>query len=131
MAASGSWRAYGKYSWMILFVSALVGIFGGVSLMFPSDSTSLSPRDLWILRAWGITWVGFNILALVMTLIPYRRYERWAWYTLWILPLLWLSHFALSPDLPYLIVALLTTVGLVLPYRRFFSGAEEGSSWVR
>ena len=49
--------------------------------------------------ALGIALVGFNILALVMTLIPYRRGERWAWFTLWMLPLLWVSQFVLSPDL--------------------------------
>ena len=81
--------------------------------------------------ALGTAWVGFNIFALVMILIPYRRGERWAWYTLWMLPLLWLSQFVFSPDLVYLMLALLTTVGLILPYRRFFSGSEEESSRVR
>lgn len=78
--------------------------------------------------AWGITWVGFSIFALVLTLVPYRRYERWAWYTLWILPLLWFSQFVFAPDLRfYLALAVLTAAGLVLPYRRFFSGPEESS----
>jgi hypothetical protein len=122
---------YERYGWMILSASAILGVFAALMTTLPPISWFWDPifeSAYSIMGAWGVTWVGFNILALVMTLIPYRRYERWAWYTLWILPLLWLSHFAFSPDLPYLIVALLTTVGLVLPYRRFFSGAEEGSS---
>jgi len=69
--------------------------------------------------------VGFNILALVMSLIPYKRGERWAWFTLWILPLGWVSQFVLLPDVSYLVLAFLTTVGLVLPYRRFFPGREK------
>ena len=52
-----------------------------------------------IMGALGTALVGFNIFALVMILIPYRKGERWAWYTLWMLPLLWLSHFALGTDL--------------------------------
>ena len=52
-----------------------------------------------IMGALGTALVGFNILALVMILIPYRRGERWAWFTLWMLPLLWLSQFVFSPDL--------------------------------
>jgi len=80
-----------------------------------------------IMGAWSLTWVGFNIFALVITLILYRRnYERWAWYTLWLSPLLWLSHLVFSPDFVYLMLALVTTValvttaGLVLTYQRFF-----------
>jgi hypothetical protein len=68
--------------------------------------------------------VGFNIFALIIILIPYRRYERWAWYTLWMLQLLWLSYLVFSPELAYLMLAALTAVGLFLPYRRFFSRAE-------
>jgi hypothetical protein len=68
--------------------------------------------------------VGFNIFALVLTLIPFRGGERWAWYTLWKLTLLWLSLFALAPDLPlYLAFAVSTAAGLLLPYRRFLSGS--------
>jgi len=44
------------------------------------------------------------------------------------LPLLWLSQFALAPDLPYYVVlAAITMAGLILPYRRFFSRSEESS----
>jgi hypothetical protein len=74
--------------------------------------------------SWGLTWVRFTIFALVITLIPYREYERWAWYMLWLLPLLWLSHFVFSPDLVCLMHALVTTVGLVLPYQRVFFRAD-------
>jgi hypothetical protein len=41
------------------------------------------------------------------------------------LPLQWFSQFVFFPDLTYLMLAALTTLGLVLPYRRFFSGLEE------
>jgi hypothetical protein len=75
--------------------------------------------------AWGVTWVGFELFALVVILIPFRRGERWAWYTLWMLPLLWVSQFVFAPDLTYLMLAALPTVGLLLPYRTFFSGSEE------
>src|SRR5215211_8026096 len=117
-------RAYEKCGLMILSASALLGIVAAVVTTFPPlyvFSSSLYEGVYPIMGALGTALVGFNILALVMALIPYRRGERWAWYTLWVLPMLWLSHFVFSPDLPYLMLALLTTVGLVLPYRRFFS----------
>jgi hypothetical protein len=82
--------------------------------------------------ALSVTWIGFSILALVMILIPFRRDERWAWYTLWLLPLMWLFQFALAPDLYfYLVLAVITALGLVLPLRRFFPEAEEQPSRVR
>jgi uncharacterized membrane protein YfcA len=84
-SSGGAERAYERYGCMILSVSAILGISAAVlttaSLlsMFPSlHFQSTYP----ILRALGTTLVGFNTLALIMVLIPYRRYERWAWYTL-------------------------------------------------
>ena len=133
MAVNESWRAYGKYAWTILFVSALVGIFGGVILLFPTDSASLSPRDVWVIRAWGITWVGFNILVLALSVGPYRRGERWAWYTLWLVPLLFIGYFLIAPETvySYLVLATLTALGLILPYRRYLSDTEQRRSRAR
>jgi hypothetical protein len=34
-------------------------------------------------------------------------------------------QFVLSPDLTYLTLIMLITAGVVLPYRRFFTGAEK------
>src|SRR5215208_775190 len=108
---------------MILSASAVLGIVAALMTTLPPISWFWDPvfvSAYSIMGAWGVTWVGFNILALVITLIPYRRYERWTWYTLWMLPLLWLSHFVFSPDLAYLMLALLTTDGLVLLCRNVF-----------
>jgi predicted membrane protein len=123
-------RAYEKYGWLILTVSAVFGIVATVMTTLPPLYVFSSPifEDTYpIMGALGTALVGFNIFALVMILIPYRRGERWAWYTLWMLPLLWLSHIALGTDLIYLMLAVLTTVGLVLPYRRFFAGSEDSA----
>jgi cell division protein FtsW (lipid II flippase) len=138
ISVSGSGRAervYEGYSWMILSVSAILGIVAAMIVTVPSYYVLTDPlyQDFYpIMIAWGLTWVGFNVFALILTLIPYRRGERWAWYTLWMLPLLWLSLFALAPDLLfYLVLAIFTAAGLVLPYRRFFSPTEEEPPRVR
>jgi hypothetical protein len=124
-------RNYERYGWVILAASAMLGIFAAVLTAIPPMYVFSSPffENVYpIMGALGIASVGFNIFALVMVLIPYRRSERWAWYTLWMLPLMWLSQFVLAPDLYYyLVLAVLSSVGLVLPYRRFFTGAEESS----
>jgi hypothetical protein len=81
-----------------------------------------------IMTTLSIATIGFFLFAVVTIVIPYRRGERWAWFALWMLPLLWLSQFVLSPDLSYyLVLAIISTVGLILPYRRFFSGSDKGS----
>lgn len=113
---------------MILSANAILGIFAAVLMTSPSLSIFLSLhfQSIYpIMGALGTALVGFNVFALVMVLIPYRRYERWAWYTLWMLPLQWLLQFVFSPDLAYLMLAVLTAVGLILPYRRFFPRPEE------
>jgi phosphoglycerol transferase MdoB-like AlkP superfamily enzyme len=121
-------RAYEKCGWMILSASAGLGIVAAVVTTLPPlyvFSSSIFEGTYPIMGALGTALVSFNILALVMALVPYRKHERWAWYTLWILPLQWLSQFVLSPDLIYLVLAVLTTAGLILPYKRFFSRPEE------
>ena len=117
-----------RYSWMTLASSALLGVISALITTMPPVSWFWNPvyeSAYSIMGAWGVTWVGFNVLALIVTLIPYRRHERWAWFTLWILPLGWVSQFVLLPDVSYLMFAFLTTIGLVLPYRRFFTRAEK------
>jgi hypothetical protein len=122
-------RAYEKYGWVILAVSAVFGIVAAVMTTLPPLSWFTDPVIIMtysLMGALGVTWVGFNLFALIMTLIPFRRGERWAWFTLWMLPLLWLFQFVLSPDLSYyLVLAIISTVGLILPYRRFFSRVEK------
>jgi hypothetical protein len=133
MVLVGSERAYERYGWVILSVSALMGIFAAVLTSVPPLYVFSSPAfegAYSIMGALGTALVGFNIFALVLVLIPYRREERWAWFTLWMLPLLWVSQFVFSPDLTYLVLATLPTVGLILPYRRFFSGSQAESSRV-
>jgi hypothetical protein len=48
------------------------------------------------------------------------------------LPLLWLSLFALAPELRfYLVPAIISAVGLLLPHRRYFFGPEQRPARVR
>jgi hypothetical protein len=122
-------RVYEKYGWMVLAVSAVFGIVAAVMTTLPPLSWFTDPvlvTAYSLMGALGVTWVGFNLFALILTLIPFRRGERWAWFTLWMLPLLWLSQFVLALDLSYyLVLAIISTVGLILPYRRYFSRTEK------
>ena len=122
-------RAHEKYGWVILAVSAVFGIVAAVLTTLPPLSWFTDPIIIMtysLMGALGVAWVGFNLFALIVTLIPFRRGERWAWVTLWMLPLLWLSQFVLAPDLTYYsVLAIISAVGLMLPYRRFFPRTEK------
>lgn len=47
------------------------------------EVASLYSMDLGIL---GMLGAGFSLLAAVVSVIPYRLGERWAWYALWLFP---------------------------------------------
>ena len=125
-----------RYGWIILLVSVILGLFGAL-LVILSPNTVLAepafragnvPRAL---RAWGVTWLFFNVIALVVLFRGFRQGERWAWWTLWLLPLLWISNFLIgeAPVLD-LVIGIITAVGLILSYRRFFSAWGEQTSHV-
>ena len=129
MAHVGSGRAervHERLGWMLLAAGAVLGVLAAAITTFPPPYWFAEPdlRDLALVMAgWSITWAGFNAFALLVALIPYRRGERWAWYALCMVPLLWLALFALSPDRPfYLVPAGVTAAGLLLPFRMFFPG---------
>ena len=46
-----------------------------------------------LMRVTGTWFLAFALLALAVTLVPYRRGERWAWTVLWIFPALHLVNF--------------------------------------
>jgi hypothetical protein len=86
------------------------------------EVASLYAMDLAIL---GLLGAGFGLLAALVSLIPYRRGERWAWYALWLVPIMigavaarmlvdqyWTGYF-------YAGLAAVAVVGLVLPFLTF------------
>jgi len=47
------------------------------------EVASLYAMDLVVL---GMLGAGLGLFSAVVSVIPYRRGERWAWYALWLLP---------------------------------------------
>jgi hypothetical protein len=45
------------------------------------------------LRAIGVASIGMGLFGVMITVIAYRRAERWAWFTLWYYPIFWSAHF--------------------------------------
>ena len=73
-----------RVGWICL-LSVGVGIFG-----FGLGAACFSSDPL--LRADGVALTGFGLFGIVVTLVPFRRRERWAWLLLWFYPLFWLVH---------------------------------------
>jgi hypothetical protein len=48
------------------------------------EVASIYAMDLALL---GIIWTAFSLLAAIISVVPYRRGERWAWYALWLVPI--------------------------------------------
>jgi hypothetical protein len=88
-------------------------------------------------RLIGIASLVAAIFIMTIAATSYRRYERWAWYAMWALPLhatLELATFygcgALTATTAAWDVSLLTLslLGLLLPYRAFFADVSEPPS---
>src|SRR3990170_963962 len=122
MAATGGGRAYERYGWVILLVSAILGLLAGLVLIFAPLSIMVEPAFAagnvpGVLRAFGLTWVFFNIFILIILFRNFRKGERWAWWVLWLLPLLWLFHFLVNPATVHnLVIAIITALGLIVTY---------------
>jgi hypothetical protein len=123
-----------RYGWSILSISAILGLLVSLVLVVSPNTVLVEPAFRvgsvpGALRAWGVTWLFFNIMVLVVLFGGFRRRERWAWWLLWLLPLLWLSHFLFNPTTVHnLVIAIITAVGLILSYRTFFGASGEQAS---
>jgi hypothetical protein len=115
-----------RYGRIIILFSAILGLLAALLVTISPTTVLFEPEfragDVpGALRAWGVTWLFFNVFALVILFRGFRQGERWAWWTLWLLPLLWLFHFLVNPSTVHnLVIAVITAGGLVLAYRAFF-----------
>ena len=126
-----------RYGGIILLVSAVLGLLASLLLIISPTTVLFEPEFRagnvpGALRAWGVTWLFFNVFAVVVLFRGFRQGERWAWWTLWLLPLLWLSHFLVNPSTVHnLVIAVITAVGPVLAYRAFVPVSGQQPSSVR
>src|SRR5215211_796824 len=112
--ANVSHNARFKTGRIILLVAAALMTLNDAVLMFVLDDPVLF-----------LGYAAFNLYALLVIAIPFRRGEKWAWYATWILP----SGLALSAVLAgdpkitpfYLAVAAACVLGLLLTMRDFFA----------
>jgi hypothetical protein len=74
-------------------------------------------------------YAAFNLYALIVIAIPFRRHEKWAWYATWILPIGLVASAVLAGDSNitpfYDAVAAACVLGLLLTIRDFFAGDRQ------
>ncbi len=142
-------RVYERYAWILLFAMGLLLMLAGLSYIAigfsetPDQQALLwegristaplleeSPPQLsvvfgQVLRSWGIYELGFGVFVMAVTLISFRKRERWSWFVLWLLPAALLTELlnvlwaGMNPG-PIPIFLVISILGLVLPFRRFF-----------
>ena len=137
-------KRYEKYAWIIIFIFGLLSVMtapinlsgrppdppspeGTTGLTLPEIGTRI-PGILGYISSistqLGNFMLAMGVLLMGIAAVPYRKGEKWAWYTCWILPVLLVIQLANSrggfgwqADLVSLLLAL---AGLFLPYRKFF-----------
>ncbi|MCE7985878.1 MAG: hypothetical protein DYG89_32265 [Caldilinea sp. CFX5] len=109
-----------KIAWIALtLIGVAIFIFGVIVTLWPGAQDALSLRTI------GVASIGMGLFGTLISVIPYRRRERWAWFALWYYPLFWLLH--LLGNLPpgqdhvhQIVFILLSLLSLLLSLGEFF-----------
>ena len=119
---------YLRVGWICLVVVGVAILaFGVVAATVPMSD------DEPLMRADGVASIGVGLFGVLITLIPYRRRERWAWFALLFYPVFWVVHLVgrLPPSKDHvhqMVFIVLSLAGLLLPVREFFrTGIATGS----
>jgi hypothetical protein len=109
-----------KSGWISLAIIGLaILVFGLITALMP---TSGGPPYM---RTIGVASIGMGLFGFLITLIAYRRRERWAWFALWYYPVFWTAHLVggLPPGKDHvhqIVFIVVSLAGLLLPVREFF-----------
>lgn len=103
-----------KIGWIILLIATALMTLNHVAGIFYQDEPIIFTG-----------FAAFTLYAFLVIYIPFRRAEKWAWYTTWILPIgLAASAFSITEPniaLLYYTFAALCVVGLLLTRPDFFT----------
>lgn len=143
-------KRYEKYAWMIIFLFGLLAVIASPINLSGKPPNPPSPEGLTgltldemeaqipgirryvggISRQLGNFMLAMGVLIMGVAAVPYRKGERWAWYTCWIIPILLAIQivnslatggFLWQVELAAMFFALM---GLLLPFREFFPRAR-------
>lgn len=109
-----------KIAWIsLVIIGVAIFVFGLIVAVWPGSSDAL------FLRTIGVASIGMGLFGVMITVIPYKRRERWAWFTLWYYPIFWLAHFlgGLPPGQDHIhqiVFIVLSLVSLLISASEFF-----------
>jgi uncharacterized membrane protein HdeD (DUF308 family) len=112
-----------KIAWVSLaIIGVAILVFGLVVIVWPSSSDTL------FLRTIGVASIGMGLFGVMITVIPYRHHERWAWFTLWYYPIFWLAHLlgGLPPGQDHIhqiAFVILSLISLLISMSEFFASS--------
>lgn len=141
-------KIYEKYAWTVFFAigaitlatavphalgintdPALAESIVGMPIDDLKDSNPMA-FDLYnfYFKGGGLSDLGFAFFLTVISVTAYRRGEKWAWYAFWFVPAFFIGFAALSLTLessssmllPLMVFIIVSLVGLLLPFRKFF-----------
>ena len=113
-------RVLFKIAWVSLAITGVaILVFGLIATAWPASSERSS------LQAIGVASIGMGLFGVMITVIAYRRRERWAWFTLWYYPIFWIAHLlgGLPPGQDHvhqIVFIILSLAGLIIPAGEFF-----------
>jgi hypothetical protein len=140
-----------KYAWMIFLIIGVMIFAGGIPHMFgnntdPALVETISGQTVEELKTsspmffslynfyftgGGLSDVGVGFFLILISIFAYRTGQKWAWYSLWFVPLFFSGWIFLSFQLPsqaqsllftpLIVLIIFSVLGLLLPFRTFFS----------
>ncbi|MCL5949216.1 MAG: hypothetical protein M1490_01910 [Candidatus Bathyarchaeota archaeon] len=143
-------KIYEKYAWIIFFVigamTLVTALFHALGLNTdPALVESIAGKSIDALKSsdpmffnlynfyfssGGLSDLVFAFLLAVTSMTAYRRGDKWAWWAFWIVPVFFFGFAVLSFNLgassaslmlpPLMMFIILSLVGLLVPYRKFF-----------
>lgn len=144
-------KFYEKYAWVIFLLIGVMVLAGAFphAFGFNTDPTlvqTISGQTIdelkvsnpmffnlysFYFRGGGLSDLGFAFFLIIISLFAYRQGQKWAWYAFWFVPVYFLAWIALSLTLPstsqtsllppLIVIIILSLLGLLLPFRKFFS----------
>ncbi|MCD7035090.1 hypothetical protein LRR81_12650 [Metabacillus sp. GX 13764] len=112
-----------RISWMfLLLIGAAILGFGVLTGVFPMSTDS---NELGMIQAIGASTAGMGLFGILITVMSYRKKEKWAWFVLWYYPIFWVFHLLgkLPPGNDHvhqIVFIVMSLLGLILPLRHFF-----------
>jgi len=147
-------KFYEKYAWVAFLIIGVMVLVGAIPHTLgintdPSLVQTISGKTIDELKisnpmffnlynfyfsGGGLSDLGFAFFLIVISLTAYRQGQKWAWYAFWFVPAYFLAWIALSSTLPsesksslfppLIMIIVLSLMGLLSPFRKFFPNKE-------